>query len=134
MAKFYGEDEELTNLEAKHVSRAEAMFKDVVERFNKVASEMEESINAMESESQKIRNDISSSLVALQFQDRVSQIMTHVSDNIIALSELAEAGVRNLDADTWLGEMKGKFSVDEEHDNLRGKRASVVRPSLLTMF
>jgi methyl-accepting chemotaxis protein len=134
MAKFYGEEQEMENIEAGHVSRAETIIEDVMERFNMVTVDMEGSINVRESESRHIRDDISSALVAMQFQDRVSQIMGHVADNIDALNELIEAGVRNLDADTWLGEMEGKFSIEEEYANLSGEQASSVNPGLLTIF
>lgn len=134
MARFYEEEEQVKNSETMHVSRAETMFGEIIERFNKVAVEMEKSITVMESESRQVRDDISSSLVALQFQDRVSQIMAHVADNINALNDLAEADVRNFDADVWLSEMEDEFTVEEEHSSLREHQTTSTHSSLLTYF
>jgi methyl-accepting chemotaxis protein len=134
MSRFYGEDKQMSAKEAEHVSRAEAMLNDIVERFNIITQELEESVKAMESESRQIRDDISRALVELQFQDRVSQILVHVADNINALCELVGSEAQNLDADTWLSEMEENFSVDEEYTNLRASKATSESHSLLTFF
>ncbi|MDH5613045.1 MAG: methyl-accepting chemotaxis protein [Gammaproteobacteria bacterium] len=134
MSRFYSEDKQMSVKEAEHVSRAETMLNDIVERFNKITLELEESVKTMENESRHIRDDISSALVALQFQDRVSQIMAHVADNINALSQLVGSGEKNLDADAWLSEMEENFSVDEEYTNLRASKATPESHSLLTFF
>lgn len=134
MAKFYGEEKETGDVEAMYVSRAETIINDVVKRFNKITLDMEESIKVMEGESRHIQDDISSALVAMQFQDRVSQIMAHVADNIDALNKLIEVGVHNLDADAWLSEMESKFSIDEEYASLSGEQTSSVNSSSLTYF
>lgn len=134
MSRFYGDDREMSAKEALHVSRAEAMLNDIVERFNKITQNLEESVKSMEGESRQIRDDISSALVALQFQDRISQVMAHVADNINALNELVGSGARNLDADAWLKEMENHFSVDEEYSNLRDSKTTSATPSTLTFF
>jgi len=134
MSRFYGEDREMSAKESLHVSRAESMLNDIVERFNVITHELEDSVKAMEGESRQIRDDISSALVALQFQDRVSQVMVHVADNINALSELIGSGTHNLDADNWLREMESHFSVDEEYTNLRDTESTSAAPSALTFF
>ena len=135
MSRFYGEDEEMSAIEAEHVSRAETMLNELVERFNKITLDMEESINTMESESRQIRDDISSALVALQFQDRVSQVMAHVADNIKTLNEqLTDTGAQHLDADAWLSEMENHFTADEERTNLSNTKTSSENSSLLTFF
>ena len=134
MSRFYGEDKEMSTKEAHYLSNAEGMFKNVLEDFNKVTLKMEKSIDTMESESRHIQDDISSALIALQFQDSVSQVMAHVADNINALNELTSVGTQDLDADKWLEEMKKEFSVDSEHSNLRDDLASSTQSSSLTFF
>lgn len=131
MTRYYAQDKEMTEKEAQYLTSAEAMFNDVMARFNKVTVELEESIATMGTSSQEIRDDISTALVQFQFQDRVSQILDHVAENI---DELTEADAQNLDADAWLNEMKTKFSVDEEHGNLSGDQTASTQPSKLTFF
>ena len=134
MIRFYENDKEMSVKESQQLSSAEAMFNDIMERFNKVTVELEDSISILGAESKHIQNSISSALVQLQFQDRVSQIMDHVASNINVLDELTEADMQNLDADAWLNEMKNKFTVEEEHGNLSGDQTSSVQSSSLTFF
>ena len=131
MIRFYENDKEMSVKESQQLSSAEAMFNDIMERFNKVTVELEDSISILGTESKHIQNNISSALVQLQFQDRVSQIMDHVASNI---SELTEAGTQDLDTDAWLNEMKNKFTAEEEHSNLSGDQTSSVQSSSLTFF
>ena len=124
MIRFYENDKEMSVKESQQLSSAEAMFNDIMERFNKVTVELEDSISILGTESKHIQNNISNALVQLQFQDRVSQIMDHVASNI---SELTEAGTQDLDTDAWLNEMKNKFTAEEEHSNLNGDQTSSVQ-------
>lgn len=134
MARFYSDDADMAKVEKEHVKLAEEMLDVVIERFNKTAVEMGKAIKAMEYESINVRDDISKALVALQFQDRVSQIMTHIADNIIALSRLDEEGDRYFDVDRWIEEMISRFSVDLEHESLKGRQNAAVSPGELTFF
>lgn len=134
MDKFHEEEKQMCEIETQHVSRAETMFKDIVVRFRKGAVNLEESIEEMEHESRHVKNDISNALVELQFQDRLSQVLHHVADNINTANEVSSTGIKSLNADNLLNEMKNNFSVDEEHDNMSGEHVAVNKPSLLTFF
>ena len=131
MIRFYENDKEMSVKESQQLSSAESMFNDIMERFNKVTVELEDSISILGTESKHIQNNISSALVQLQFQDRVSQIMDHVASNI---SELTKTGMQDLDTDAWLNEMKNKFTAEEEHSNLIGDQTSSVQSSSFTFF
>jgi methyl-accepting chemotaxis protein len=77
----------------------------------------------MEGETGRVRESISSALVQLQFQDRVSQIMSHVADSMNALRDRVEHDPEGaLDADAWERDMARDFSCHEEFDNLQGAR------------
>lgn len=131
MTQFYKEDKEVGDKEKKYLASAESVFKDIMERFNTVTTELEKSINTLGHESQLIRNDISSALVQFQYQDRVSQILDHVSDDI---DKLLKADPANLDAKSWITEMTQQFSVDEEHRNLSEDQTNSSQSSSLTFF
>ena len=134
MVKFYKEDQVMATKEAQQVSCAETLFKNIVESFSKATLEMEASISTMERESRHIQDDISSALIALQFQDSVSQIMAHVADNINALNESSGADTWNFDVKAWLEDMQSKFSVDAEHENINDNQTTSSQASSLTFF
>ncbi|HEX8989673.1 MAG TPA: methyl-accepting chemotaxis protein [Rhodocyclaceae bacterium] len=75
-------------------------------------------------ENQAIGAEIAEVLVALQFQDRVSQVLGHVRDDMGKLGERIEEQRRLLDSGTrpgpidggaWLEEMARRYTVPEQH-------------------
>jgi methyl-accepting chemotaxis protein len=74
---------------------------------------------ALRAESRSIKDEINEALVQLQFQDRVSQIMTHVKANIERLPAVlaepqAPAVLAPLDAATLLAELESTYAMAEE--------------------
>ena len=89
----------------------------------------------MEKASDEIHGKISASMVELQFQDRVSQILTHVVSNMNSLRDEVEGKADGeFDIDAWLREMAQDFSTQEEFDNLRGAQAGNPKISDTTFF
>jgi methyl-accepting chemotaxis protein len=127
--------QQLADQEKSHIAQMEATFDKVVGRFRLVTERFDQSVNGMEHDYQQIRDDISSALVSLQFQDRTSQILTHVTDNLMALRErIAKDNTSTLDVDDWLEEMESKFSIAEEYDNLHGTRSTTAESNATTFF
>ena len=97
-------------------------------------------------ESEGIKGEVSEALVQLQFQDRVSQVMSHVSDNIGRLPEViqeygaecVEAGtLQPLAADTLLRELEQTYAMAEEREtHLQPKQqsASAAKHEEITFF
>jgi methyl-accepting chemotaxis protein len=82
-----------------------------------------ESSNILKDESVGIKVEVSEALTQLQFQDRVSQIMTHVRQNIELLPRFLEGNMQQfegdgalhpLDPDALLGELIKTYATDEE--------------------
>lgn len=74
---------------------------------------------ALRTESRGIKNEINEALVQLQFQDRVSQIMSHVKANIERLPAVlaepqAPAALLPLDATELLAELASTYAMAEE--------------------
>lgn len=74
---------------------------------------------ALRAESRGIKNEINEALVQLQFQDRVSQIMSHVKANIERLPAVlaepqAPAALLPLDATELLAELASTYAMAEE--------------------
>ncbi|WP_438947427.1 methyl-accepting chemotaxis protein [Undibacterium fentianense] len=84
-----------------------------------------------------IRSDIEDLLVALQFQDRISQILQVVRNDMTKMCELAndlkQVGMPSTDA--WLEHLQSTYTMNDEHRN-HGSRgdASVSKDSEITFF
>ncbi len=89
-----------------------------------VVLDLENSAVRLEQEALRIRGNVEASLVHLQFQDRVDQILAHVASSIAALPE-ALAGVRCgyestgklplLDFSPLLAAIEASYTTAEEH-------------------
>ena len=126
--------------DASSVNQAEQVIDTVLRRFRDVTAQLSDSAQSMQRESAGIRKEISEALVALQFQDRVNQILAHVGDNMDALrreiaSPQAAADAGNpLNIHAWLTRMEQHFTTEEEIHNLRGGNAGVARPRNIDFF
>lgn len=129
---------------AKHdsgsVSESEASIKKVLERFNSITERLAGSAEILQKESVGIRDEITEVLVALQFQDRVSQILAHVRDNMeglhLHLEQCRESPgeVAQIDAQAWLAEMELTYATEEQRLIHHGGRASSVQEQVITFF
>lgn len=77
-----------TRQEGAALVASEASISQVLEKFHEVTEGLEASADVLKRESIGIQGEIVESLVQLQFQDRVSQRMTHVRQNIERLPAL----------------------------------------------
>jgi methyl-accepting chemotaxis protein len=104
-------------------SNARSAIARVLARFGEVGSLLSRSSQLLQAESEGIRDEISQVLVSLQYQDRTSQILTHV---IKGMQELHE----RLGQDSQLLEqMRRAYSTREEHRNHELVQARVVAPA-----
>lgn len=103
---------------------SEQVIQDVLGRFHTTASQLNETTEVMRRESQLIQNEISDVLVGLQFQDRTSQVLSHVRNDVDKLGrKLDEAGEKltaglasePLDAEAWLAELTSTYTMPEQH-------------------
>jgi methyl-accepting chemotaxis protein len=90
-----------------------------------------------------IGSEISEVLVALQFQDRVSQVLSHVGNDMGKLVERIgsheqqrSAGVASaaIDAMAWLEELSRTYTVPEQHVVHSGGVARPAASSEITFF
>ena len=112
--------------DAQAVSQSELSIQQVLDRFTSVTGQMSAATEQLQAESNAIRNEISEVLVSLQFQDRVSQIMAHVRNNIDALHQHLQQDEQQrteLDVDAWLRQMERSYATDEQRQTHHGKAA-----------
>jgi methyl-accepting chemotaxis protein len=102
---------------------SEAAITGVLETFRKVTHELETSASVLKQESIGIQAEIVDALIQLQFQDRVSQRMTHVRHNIERLPELladsrqqfvASGDLVPVDTAALLAELHSSYAMDDE--------------------
>jgi methyl-accepting chemotaxis protein len=82
-----------------------------------------------------IRGEVEHLIVALQFQDRIRQILDVVEADMLRLRASATAGTHLLpEAHTWLAELSTKYTMAEEHSNHAAAPAGSVAAEEITFF
>ena len=114
----------LAQRETDMLSEFEQMIGGILDRFRSTTDELSTSADALRYESQLIGSEIGEVLVSLQFQDRVSQIMNHVRNDMGRLeSRLDErayalaSGRRPepINVSVWLEELAQTYTMPEQH-------------------
>ena len=122
---------------------SEQTISTVLADFRAVTEVLVSSSGLMKQESLGIKSEVSEALVQLQFQDRVSQIMTHVKRNIESLPEVLEENRRQssgsgtlvpLDASALLGELEKTYAMAEERALHTGGAKVAVQEQEITFF
>lgn len=132
-----------SKVDAETMSGAETTVHEVLDRFRGAAAGLTESAAILQRESYGIRDEIADVLVSLQFQDRVSQILSHVTQDLGKLegllarfdadrSEGRLAG--SLDASAWLGDLAQTYTTAEQRILHEGGRSDSPRESEITFF
>jgi methyl-accepting chemotaxis protein len=125
---------------------AETSINGVLGNFRSVTEELEASADVLKRESQGIQAEIVEALVQLQFQDRVSQRMTHVRHNIERLPELlrdtrqlyeADRTLQGVDSAVLLSELESSYAMADEratHRRDAGTVAAAAATEEVTFF
>jgi len=116
----------------------------VISRFGKTAAELAAASENLVQESQSVGAEVDDVLVALQFQDRVSQVLNHVTNDLAKLRQNINDGEQQLssgatvtpiDATQWLSELARTYTMPEQHDIHNGTQPrSVASSSEITFF
>ena len=125
------------------VAQSEVVIEHVVGRTKAAAMDLAASSDVLRQETCSIGVEISEVLVALQFQDRVSQILGHVAQDMgklkerIASHERARAageGPVAVDAAAWLDELSQTYTVPEQHVVHSGGVPAAAAETEITFF
>ena len=103
------------------------------ERFRMLALSLSKSSEILLVESGNIKNEINEILVALQYQDKTSQILIHVTDDIHALHELLETSLKTntysrLDIEAWMEKLYSSYTMVEEMRAHKGEEQNFEEP------
>jgi len=122
-------------------SQSQQIIESVLEQFHSTATGLHDSTALLRGESQLIQGEISEVLVALQFQDRISQVLNHVRNDLDKLNQtldasqqlLAEGAVPEpLDTAAWLEALASTYTTPEQHAAAQGGHAAAPAPSSST--
>ncbi|MCD5985548.1 methyl-accepting chemotaxis protein [Pseudomonas sp. CDFA 610] len=122
------------------VTESEQSIQHVLQRFQSITGRLAESADLLKQESYGIRDEMTEVLVSLQFQDRVSQILTHVRDNIDSLHTHLQQSSQSPDeavainAREWLARMESTYATDEQRLTHRGESAAQQNSQEITFF
>jgi len=125
------------------MSASEAAIGSVLTDFKNVTDALVQSSNLLKGESIGIKEEVNEALVQLQFQDRVTQIMSHVKNNIERLPDFLEDNRRRfdengdllaLDPKALLAELEKTYAMEEERATHDGRSAAKKQDSEITFF
>ncbi len=123
--------EQSSDAEDKSMQSAEGMIEAVLNEFRQMTDALVQSSELLKQESIGIQGEVGEALVQLQFQDRVSQVMAHVRENMERLPALlrdnradyeASGVLEALDPDLLLRELQKTYAMAEEHAVHSGAR------------
>ncbi len=122
--------------ETKMIAQAENSLANTIEQYQAVIQQFQGSSAELISASDNIENNINETLVALQFQDRVTQILGNVNKSIVQISENIDTSIAQfspgqqqtpIDANEWLNNLKHNYTTTEErqhHADITGSSRS----------
>ena len=135
LGALFERTERFSEDDSRSLASVEAAVGAVLARFRDVGSRLAESAHLLQKEGTGIRDEVSEVLVSLQYQDRVSQILSHVTGNMATLhSRLLEdraagdTGGIGADGGDWLDEMRSSYSTEEEHRDHAAGAGVLVAP------
>jgi methyl-accepting chemotaxis protein len=101
------------------MTEAEEIVARVLERFQQLTTNLVDSVESLEQERGQIRGHISAAIVALQFQDRVSQILSRVHAGLDDVAQkIVDGDEAALDFQKWIREAKRSYTTSEEFANV----------------
>jgi methyl-accepting chemotaxis protein len=130
--------------EASSIGGCESSIHGVLGEFKSVTEGLAASADVLKRESVGIQSEVCEALVQLQFQDRVSQVMSHVRQNMDQLPERLTQSRLNyerdrvlapVDAGALLADLEKTYAMAEERDiHSGGGAAAAPKEEEITFF
>ncbi len=97
------------------VDASRGSIREVLDSFQSLTESMVTTAASLRRTNDEIRGEIESAIVQLQFQDRTSQILSHVISNIeAAASRLAGEDIASLDVSELIAALERSYAMAEE--------------------
>jgi methyl-accepting chemotaxis protein len=109
--------------EDRAAAASEATIAGVLSAFKTITDALSQSASVLQTSSAGIKAEVSQAVTDLQFQDRVSQIMSHVEASMQRFTELNEAAAavggseppQPLDPGAFLAHLQSTYTMADEH-------------------
>ena len=141
LTKILGANERVTEREAAAVQDSEDRINRVLEQFGGMTGRLLGSADQFRRDSELIKEEIMESMVQLQFQDRVSQILAHVVQTVGELPQLAatlsDSGTcteGRSAAREYLALKAQSYTTEEQRRIHAGEAAAAVAPQAAEFF
>ena len=140
LRSIVGANEQAVEREATAVRDSEERIGSVLQEFGGMTERLLKSAEQFRGEGESIKSEVMESMVQLQFQDRVGQILSHVVKSIGDLTENAAAmNAAGEDAETggaadYLAEIAQSYTTDEQRRIHDGATAAAAAPQAAEFF
>jgi len=127
--------------ESKMIEKAENSLANAINQYQTVIEQFQGSSLLLMNASGNIEKDINETLVSLQFQDRVTQILGNVNKSIVYISENIDTTITQfrsgqqqapINANEWLNNLKLNYTTSEErrhHADITGSSSLQANPA-----
>jgi methyl-accepting chemotaxis protein len=132
------QNERVSSNDRQAVEDSEANIRSVLDRFRERTQRLTQIAQRSSQESEVIKTEIGESLVQLQFQDRVGQILSQLANSMVQVSELprgsrSESSVQD-QVRLHMEQMVRSYTTDEQRAIHQGQAAQSVAPQEITFF
>jgi len=119
--------------EEELISRSDKIIKEVIDQHRFTTYSLSEADNLMANMSKHVRNEINGIVMKMQFQDRVSQILQHISNNLLSLEQQLNDGTLNYEqlsspemtsVEEYLSNLAATYTTKEELSIHKGTQDS----------
>jgi methyl-accepting chemotaxis protein len=134
LAKVAEANESIAAEDDQAIANSETKIREVLTRFRSRTDLMARAVDQANSQSAEIKGEVAQSLVQLQFQDRVSQILSQVATTMRQFSADADGANGDELAARRLEKMSESYTTDEQRRIHEGLEAKAVAPQEVTFF
>lgn len=111
-----------------------AVIDQIIADFRHSAMKLTTTVEALEDEGREVDREVCDILVHLQFQDRISQILDHVQQDILRLRSAAIEAQALPSPQQWLAELEKTYTTQEQRQIHAGQQGHPVPPSQVDFF
>ena len=138
LTQIGAKNERVASRDQQSVSDSQQHIRTVLERFNQRTRGLAEAAELSREASESIKSEVCESLVQLQFQDRVGQILQHVVGSMQQVEALpATAGLGGSAQEQVRQHMENMaltYTTEEQRRLHRGMESQVIAPQDVTFF
>jgi methyl-accepting chemotaxis protein len=131
-------NEKVSSRDQQAVADSQEHIRTVLERFNERTTRLAQAAQQSHQAGEAIKGEVCESLVQLQFQDRVGQILQHVVGSMRQVQHLPATATPGGDAQEQVQQhmesMARTYTTEEQRRLHRGLESQVIAPQEVTFF